>query len=117
MFISREHEKGAVGVARCARACARGGWRGGCACMRAGAGAGKGPTGGGGKRSTPELPRALPHAPPPPRSPGPITASPTSAMGRQVVSTKSSAPAPGFGTGRRLAEHSTDVPGPGAYNA
>lgn len=33
------------------------------------------------------------------------------------LSTKHNSPTVGFGTGKRLAEHSTDVPGPGAYYA
>lgn len=49
----------------------------------------------------------------PPRSPGPVTAHPASSMGRQVQSTKSSAGSIGFGTGKRLADHASDAPGPG----
>lgn len=48
-----------------------------------------------------------------PRSPGPVTANPASSMGRQVQSNKSSAGSIGFGTGKRLADHASDVPGPG----
>lgn len=54
------------------------------------------------------LPASLPS-----RSPGPVTAHPASSMGRQVQSTKSSAGSIGFGTGKRLADHASDVPGPG----
>ncbi|PRW45654.1 histidine triad (HIT) [Chlorella sorokiniana] len=50
-------------------------------------------------------------------SPGPVTANPASSMGRQVQSSKSSAGSIGFGTGKRLADHASDVPGPGAYYA
>ena len=56
---------------------------------------------------------AHPPAHPLPPSPGPVTANPASSMGRQVVSTKSSAGSIGFGTGKRLADHASDVPGPG----
>lgn len=51
------------------------------------------------------------------RSPGPITANPASSMGRQVLSTKSSGSMLGFGSSKRLVEHATDVPGPGACGA
>ncbi|EFN54696.1 hypothetical protein CHLNCDRAFT_53027 [Chlorella variabilis] len=50
-------------------------------------------------------------------SPGPVTANPASSMGRQILSTRSSGACLGFGTGKRLVEHATDVPGPGAYYA
>ncbi|KAL4853952.1 Cytosolic endo-beta-N-acetylglucosaminidase 2 [Chlorella vulgaris] len=50
-------------------------------------------------------------------SPGPITANPASSMGRQVLSTKSSGSMLGFGSSKRLVQHATDVPGPGAYYA
>lgn len=50
-------------------------------------------------------------------SPGPVTANPASSMGRQVLSTKSSTGCPGFGSSKRLADHASDVPGPGAYYA
>lgn len=55
----------------------------------------------------------VPHAASHPRSPGPVTANPASSMGRQVQSNKSSAGSIGFGTGKRLADHASDVPGPG----
>ena len=35
-------------------------------------------------------------------------------MGKQVLSTKASGSAVGFGSGKRLADHASDVPGPGA---
>lgn len=35
-------------------------------------------------------------------------------MGKQVLSTKSSGASVGFGSGKRLADHGSDVPGPGA---
>lgn len=50
-------------------------------------------------------------------SPGPVTAAPASGLGRQKLSTKASAPAASFGSGKRLAEKEVDVPGPGAYYA
>lgn len=50
---------------------------------------------------------------PGPCSPGPVTANPASSMGRQVLSTKSSTGCPGFGSSKRLADHASDVPGPG----
>jgi hypothetical protein len=51
------------------------------------------------------------------RSPGPVTAAPSSSMGRQVLSTKSSGAVLGFGSSKRLIEHATDVPGPGAWRS
>ncbi|KAL4447748.1 hypothetical protein ABPG75_004967 [Micractinium tetrahymenae] len=50
-------------------------------------------------------------------SPGPVTANPASSLGRQVLSTKSSTGSTGFGSSKRLADHASDVPGPGAYYA
>lgn len=56
---------------------------------------------------------SFPPAGSPACSPGPVTANPASSMGRQVQSTKSSAGSIGFGTGKRLVDHASDVPGPG----
>ena len=54
------------------------------------------------------LPRTL-------HSPGPVTAKPSSSMGRQILSTKSSTTAAGFGSSKRLADFASDVPGPGGW--
>lgn len=52
-----------------------------------------------------------------PYSPGPVTANPASSLGRQVLSTKSSTGSAGFGSSKRLADHASDVPGPGELQA
>lgn len=57
------------------------------------------------------------HRPHPRGSPGPITANPGTSLGKQVLSTKASGAAVGFGSGKRLADHGSDVPGPGARAA
>ena len=62
-------------------------------------------------------PTSTTHPAPPPCSPGPVTANPASSMGRQILSTRSSGACLGFGTGKRLVEHATDVPGPGEHAA
>lgn len=50
-------------------------------------------------------------------SPGPTTAQPSTSMGKQSLSVRSSSPGWGFGTARRNKEYATAVPGPGTYYA
>ena len=50
-------------------------------------------------------------------TPGPGTAAPYAGLGRQLLSTRHSSPAAGFGTGRRLPDYVNDAPGVGSYYA